>query len=162
MLRVTTLYASSASASAAYYTQYLTNAIGEEPGVWSGVQADTLGLHGVVNADVLQLVLEGRDPRSGTALGSPLVDRTLADGRLIRAVAGFDATFSAPKSLSVLWALTGDTRILDVHDEAVAVALTHLERVRGDDASAVQRRPRASGYGRPDDGDVSSVDVAGG
>ena len=128
MLRVTTLYASSSVASAAYYTQYLTNAIGEEPGVWSGSQADALDLAGVVTEDGLQTVLEGRDPRSGTPLGSPLVDRTLADGRVIRAVAGFDATFSAPKSVSVLWALTGDVRVLEVHDEAVKVGLAHVER----------------------------------
>ena len=38
MLRVTTLYASSASATAAYYTRYLA-APGEQPGVWCGQQA---------------------------------------------------------------------------------------------------------------------------
>ena len=52
----------------------------------------------------------------------------LADGRVVKAVAGFDATFSAPKSLSVLWALTGDRRFLEAHDVAVAAALEHLER----------------------------------
>ena len=40
---------------------------------------------------------------SGVMLGYPLVDRTLSNGKVIRAVAGFDATFSAPKSVSVLW-----------------------------------------------------------
>ena len=47
---------------------------------------------------------------------------------MIKAVAGFDATFSAPKSLSVWWALTGDQRLLEAHDVAVAAALAHLER----------------------------------
>jgi len=47
---------------------------------------------------------------------------------VIRAVAGFDATFSAPKSLSVLWALTRDDRLLEAHDTAVAVTLRYLER----------------------------------
>jgi conjugative relaxase-like TrwC/TraI family protein len=46
----------------------------------------------------------------------------------VRAVSGFDATFSAPKSLSVWWALTGDDRLLEAHDVAVTAALTHLER----------------------------------
>jgi conjugative relaxase-like TrwC/TraI family protein len=41
---------------------------------------------------------------------------------------GFDATFSAPKSLSVLWALTGDDRFLEAHDTAVKAALAHLDR----------------------------------
>ena len=46
-------------------------------------------------------------------VGSSL-DRVKANGAVVRAVAGFDATFSAPKSLSVWWALTGDTRLLAV------------------------------------------------
>ena len=47
---------------------------------------------------------------------------------MVRAVSGFDATFSAPKSLSVWWALTGDRRLLEAHDIAVSAALEHLER----------------------------------
>ena len=64
MLRVTTLYASSAVATAAYYTRYLAQAPGEEPGVWSGQQAADLGLDGHVDADALQSLLEGRDPQT--------------------------------------------------------------------------------------------------
>ena len=128
MLRVTTLYASSAAATAAYYTRYLSGAPSEEPGVWSGRQADEFGLAGRVGADQLEALLEGRDPTSGTPLGNPLRDRTLSSGRVLRAVAGFDATFSAPKSLSVWWALTGDRGLLDAHDGAVMAALGHLER----------------------------------
>src|SRR5436190_4166517 len=99
MLRVTTLYASSASTTAAYYTHYLAQAPGEVPGAWSGRQAADLGLAGRVDADDLQALLEGRDPTSGTPLGSGLRDRTTSEGKSVRAVAGFDATFSAPKSL---------------------------------------------------------------
>ena len=57
-----------------------------------------------------------------------LVDGSTANGSVVRAVAGFDATFSAPKSLSVWWALTGDPGLLAAHDVAVAAALEHLER----------------------------------
>ena len=128
MLRVTTLYASSAVATAAYYTRYLADAPGEEPGRWLGRQADGLGLAGRVEADDLQLLLEGRHPSDGTPLGSALIDRETSDGRVVRAVAGFDATFSAPKSLSVWWALTGDAGLLDAHDVAVTAALGYLER----------------------------------
>ncbi len=128
MLRVTTLYASSAAATANYYTRYLARAPGEVDGVWTGQQADALGLNGSVSAACLELLLEGRDPVRGTRLGHPLADRTLTDGRVVRAVAGFDATFSAPKSLSVLWALTQDQRLLAAHDAAVSAALAHLER----------------------------------
>jgi conjugative relaxase-like TrwC/TraI family protein len=128
MLRVSTLYASSAAATAAYYTPYLTEAPGEVPGVWSGQQAADFGLAGEVTAEALQALLEGRDPISGSRLGRELVDRVKANGAVVRAVAGFDATFSAPKSLSVWWALTGDGRLLAAHDAAVTGALEHLER----------------------------------
>ncbi|MBA3288251.1 MAG: relaxase domain-containing protein [Acidimicrobiia bacterium] len=128
MLRVTTLYASSATATAAYYAQYLTAAPGEAPGVWSGRQAAGLGLFGTVGVDELEQLLTGRDPATGLPLGRELLDRFTSDGRVIKAVSGFDATFSAPKSLSVWWALTGDHRLLDAHDVAVSAALAHLER----------------------------------
>ena len=65
---------------------------------------------------------------TGTPLGRELFDRYTTDGRVVRAVSGFDATFSAPKSLSVWWALTGDRRLLEAHDVAVSAALAHLER----------------------------------
>ena len=148
MLRVTTLHASSATATAAYYAQYLTAAPGEVPGVWSGRQAAGLGLSGRVEVDALELLLSGRDPVTGTWLGRELLDRYTADGRLVRAVSGFDATFSAPKSLSVWWALSGDQRLLDAHDVAVTAALTHLERFGATTrirlmAAACTRTPRA-------------------
>jgi conjugative relaxase-like TrwC/TraI family protein len=128
MLRVRTIYAGSAASAANYYTRYLTDAPGEVPGVWTGDQAALLGLGGEVDGNDLLAVLEGRDPASGTPLGRALVDRQLANGDVVRAVAGFDATFSAPKSVSVLWALTHDTRLLAAHDVAVSAALEHLER----------------------------------
>jgi conjugative relaxase-like TrwC/TraI family protein len=128
MLRVTTIHASSASASAKYYTRYLSDAPGEEPGQWSCQQAAEFGLSGTVDAESLELLLSGCDPVSGTQLGYPLVDRKLSNGQAVEAVAGFDATFSAPKSLSVLWALTGDGHLLEAHNVAVAAALAHLER----------------------------------
>ncbi len=128
MLRVTTLYASSAAATAKYYTRYLTDAPGEVPGQWSGQQADLLGLSGPVSAEALERLLSGLDPVSGVVLGYPLVDRTLANSRVVRAVAGFDATFSAPKSLSVLGALTGDPGFAECHDVAVQAVMADVER----------------------------------
>jgi conjugative relaxase-like TrwC/TraI family protein len=127
-MRVTTLYASSAASSAAYYTKYLTAAPGEVPGVWMGAQADGLGLVGNVEGEELQALLAGLDPVSGRSLGRALTDRTMSDGRVVKAVAGFDATVSAPKSLSVLWALTGDDRLLECHDVAVRAVVDSLER----------------------------------
>ena len=128
MMRVTTLYAASAAATASYYTQYLTAAPGEQPGQWLGRQADAFGLTGRVDGAALELLLSGRHPVDGSVLGRPLVDRVRADGSVTRAVAGFDATLSAPKSVSVWWALTGDDRIAQCHDVAVRAVADHLER----------------------------------
>jgi conjugative relaxase-like TrwC/TraI family protein len=129
MLRVTTIHANTAGPSARYYTRYLAGAgpEGEGEGVWLGRQAAGLGLSGRVSTKDLEALLSGHDPVTGTRLGYPLVDRYDARGKLIPAVAGFDATFSAPKSLSVWWSLTGDVGLLDAHDTAVRAVLDHLE-----------------------------------
>ena len=107
----------------------------------AGGRAGTVGR---VDAEALELLLSGRDPVSGTPLGRELLDRFTSDGRMIRAVSGFDATFSAPKSLSVWWALTGDRRLLEAHDVAVSAALAHLERF----GSTTRIRPTAAGSTR--------------
>ena len=64
-MRVSTLHAALAAASAAYYAQYLTAAPGEVPGLWCGHQAAGLGLTGPVTVDALEDLLAGRDPRQG-------------------------------------------------------------------------------------------------
>ena len=78
MMRVTTLYAATAATTAGYYTRYLTE----------------------VTTEALHALLSGCDPVTGQTLGHPLVDRTLSNGKVIRAVAGFDATPSAPPRLN--------------------------------------------------------------
>jgi conjugative relaxase-like TrwC/TraI family protein len=129
MLRVTTIHASSAGPSARYYTRYLADDAGPEgEGRWRGRQAEALGLTGTVSTEGLEALLSGHDPNTGVQLGAALGDRVDAKGRLIRAVAGFDATFSAPKSLSVWWGITGDPALLAAHDAAVGAVLDHLER----------------------------------
>ena len=128
MMRVTTLYAGSAAATAKYYTRYLTQAPGEQPGRWAGAQAAALGLSGEVSTDALELLLSGCDPLTGMTLGYPLRDRTSANGSVIRAVSAFDATLSAPKSLSVWWALTGDEGLTECHDVAVRAVVEYVER----------------------------------
>lgn len=128
MLRVTTIHASAASASARYYTAYLAGDGPDEEGRWAGRRAATLGLSGRVAAEDLEAVLSGVDPRTGAVLGYPLRDRYDRNGTVVSAVAGFDATFSAPKSVSVWWAITGDVCVLEAHDLAVAAVLEHVER----------------------------------
>jgi conjugative relaxase-like TrwC/TraI family protein len=128
VLRVTTIHANTAGASARYYTRYLAEEGPEGEGHWRGRQADDLGLSGAVSTDDLEALLSGHDPGTGTRLGRALVDRYDTKGRLIPAVAGFDGTFSAPKSLSVWWGLTGDPGLIDAHDAAVRAVLEHIER----------------------------------
>jgi conjugative relaxase-like TrwC/TraI family protein len=128
MLRVTTIHANTAGPSARYYTRYLAEDGPDSEGQWLGRQAAGLGLSGTVSTEDLEPLLSGHDPITGTRLGTALVDRVAPKGKLIRAVAGFDATFSAPKSLSVWWGLTGDPGLVEAHDLAVRAVLEHLER----------------------------------
>lgn len=94
----------------------------EPPGRWWGKGRDALGLDGSVTGADLRSVLEGRHPRSGDWLGRRFGDKSAR---------GFDATFSAPKSVSVLWALTPDpwvrAEVLAAHDSAVDAALGWFE-----------------------------------
>jgi conjugative relaxase-like TrwC/TraI family protein len=94
---------------------------GEAPGVWSGTWAEELGLSGVVGHDELRALVDGHDPRSGTYL--------LA-GHKERKVKAFDATFSPPKSVSLLWAFGSpetSSVVARAHVEAVERALRFLE-----------------------------------
>jgi len=104
----------------------------EPPGRWWSAGRRALGLDGEVGADQLRALLEGTDPRTGRPLGRRFGE---ASAR------GFDATFSAPKSVSVLWALSPDpwvrAEVLAAHDTAVDAALGYLER-----HGAVTRRGR--------------------
>jgi conjugative relaxase-like TrwC/TraI family protein len=128
VIRVTTLFASGAGASAEYYTGYLTKADGELPGVWMGSQAPGLGLSGEVTTEALEALLSGHDPSTGMQLGRALVDRFDKHGTTIKAVAGYDATLSGPKSLSVLWGLTGDDGWAECHDVAVNAVVEMIEK----------------------------------
>ncbi|QYG93555.1 relaxase domain-containing protein [Iamia sp. SCSIO 61187] len=95
----------------------------EPAGRWWGRGRHVLGLDGEVTGEDLRAVLEGHAPQSGRRLGRRFGDSSAR---------GFDATFSAPKSVSVLWALTPDrwvrAEVLAAHDAAVDAALGYLER----------------------------------
>ena len=90
----------------------------EARGEWIGIGGRRLGLGGAVDGTALRHVLGGGDPWSGEPLrGSSSPVR----------VAGFDLTFSAPKSVSVLFG-TGDRRVERAirggHDRAVVEAVS--------------------------------------
>jgi conjugative relaxase-like TrwC/TraI family protein len=104
----------------------------EPPGVWWGHGAETVGLAGEVEADQLGRMLRARHPLSGERAGRGFGDRSAR---------AFDATFSAPKSISVMWALAEDPRVraevAAAHDAAVTAALGWIEA-----HGAVSRRGR--------------------
>ncbi len=134
-----------------YYTKP-----GEAPGEWVGELAAELGLNGQVERDAYAAILEGRDPTSGELLLERPPTRVYerADGRQRRAepVLGYDVRFSAPKSISLIYAL-GDAetreRVLRVVDDAVRDALGYLEG----EACLVQRG-RGGGQIEPGQGFV--------
>jgi conjugative relaxase-like TrwC/TraI family protein len=97
---------------------------GEAEGQWLGTAAAELGLDGKVEADQLTAMLTGRNP----VAGGPLSLKS-APGR--EPVPGFDLTFSAPKSVSLTWALGGHPvsgQVLEAHRAAVEAALSYMER----------------------------------
>lgn len=121
--RVTTLKSASACA---YYLEQLPSYYldsGEPRGVWFGDGAARLGLAGEVDDDAFLAVMAGMDPRQPErALGRRYDDDS---------VRGFDVTCSAPKSVSVLWALGDDHvrgEVLAAHDAAVEAMVGWIER----------------------------------
>ncbi len=95
---------------------------GESPGRWTGAGAETIGLSGRVDDDGFMALMDGRDPGTGERLKR-------VSGR--SKVAAFDLTFSAPKSVSVLFAI-GESglagALVEAHESAVDAALGYLER----------------------------------
>jgi conjugative relaxase-like TrwC/TraI family protein len=93
----------------------------EAPGEWVGRAAERLGLRGEVEPLELHQVLYGADPRTGAPL-------TRAQGA--PSVPGFDATFCAPKSVSLLYSLgqpETSNEVRNAHDAAVSASLKVLE-----------------------------------
>jgi conjugative relaxase-like TrwC/TraI family protein len=113
----------------AYYVRDLvpgraeeTLVAGESPGRWTGRGSGGLGLDGPVETTGFTEVLAGRDPVSGSSLRSLRGDRP---------VSGFDLTFCAPKSVSVLHLLAPaelGAAVGTAHQQAVADAVGYLER----------------------------------
>ncbi len=120
-VRVTTLKGGGAGR---YYTERLPSYYldgDEPPGRWWGRGADHLDLQAEIDPDAFLAVMAGQHPATGHDLGRRYGEES---------VRGYDATFSAPKSVSVLFGL-GDAevgqQVIEAHEKAVGAVLGWIE-----------------------------------
>jgi conjugative relaxase-like TrwC/TraI family protein len=110
--------------TADYYTE------GQElQGVWRGLAAERLGLRGTIDKAQWEALCDNLDPATG---------RTLTARNKANRTVGYDFNFHAPKSLSLLHALTGDERLMDAFRGAVDDTMREMER-------EIKTRVRAGG-----------------
>ena len=110
----------SAGSAGNYYTDkdnyYVIGSMDER---WQGKGAEALGLDGKVDKQVFTDLLKGKLPD-----GSDLT--RMQDG-VNKHRPGYDLTFSAPKSVSVMAMIGGDKRLIDAHNQAVTEAVKQIE-----------------------------------
>lgn len=116
------------SAEQSYYRR--GNAV---QGEWHGKLAERMGLSGEVGAQEFTRLSDGQHPQTGEQLvrHRMATEYTSANGTTVKAVehrAGWDATFSAPKSVSLTALVGGDDHVREAHRAAVNTALDELER----------------------------------
>jgi conjugative relaxase-like TrwC/TraI family protein len=117
-----------ANAKENYYTE------GERVrGEWQGKLAERYGLHGEVREEQFARLSEGQHPETGEQLVRHQTARGYVNerGDTVRSMehrAGWDATFSAPKSVSLTALVGGDERVKEAHRESVKVALNEMEK----------------------------------
>ncbi|HEU4702639.1 MAG TPA: MobF family relaxase [Conexibacter sp.] len=126
---------------------------GEAQGRWAGSAVGAFEVDGAVDAGAFHRLLNGLDPASGRVLR---VASRGEDGELRAGVVrGFDLTFSAPKSVSVLYA-AGDDRVAGevraALDAAPNDALRWLEQ-----RACVVRRGAGGAIELPGDGFVGAA-----
>jgi conjugative relaxase-like TrwC/TraI family protein len=101
-------------------------------GEWQGRLAERFGLAGTVSAEDFAKLSQGQHPQTGAQLVRQRASYEYqdAEGKTIKTMehrAGWDATFSAPKSVSLTALVGGDERVREAHRESVRVALDQLE-----------------------------------
>jgi conjugative relaxase-like TrwC/TraI family protein len=106
---------------------------GEITGEWQGRLAGGFGLSGAVAAEDFARLSQGEHPETGDQLVRQRASYQYkdADGKTVKTIehrAGWDATFSAPKSVSLTALVGGDDQVRLAHREAVRVAMDELER----------------------------------
>src|SRR5450755_5027800 len=101
-------------------------------GEWQGRLAAQFRLAGAVSAEDFAKLSQGQHPQTDEQLVRQRASYEYqdADGKTVKTMehrAGWDATFSAPKSVSLTALVGGDDRVREAHRESVAVALDELE-----------------------------------
>jgi len=101
-------------------------------GEWQGKLATSMGLSGEVSPMEFSRLTEGRHPLTDEQMVQhrAQMEYKNPDGTTTKSVehrAGWDATFSAPKSISLTALVGGDDRIREAHSAAVTIALNELE-----------------------------------
>jgi conjugative relaxase-like TrwC/TraI family protein len=102
-------------------------------GEWQGQLAARLGVSGEVSPLEFSRLAEGKNPATEEQMvrHRAAMEYKNADGTTTKSVehrAGWDATFSAPKSVSLTALVGGDDRVREAHRAAVTTALEELER----------------------------------
>src|SRR5271154_5297038 len=134
MIRIT--QQNSGAAAKTYYATADYYSEGQEIiGSWGGKGASRLGLEGKVEKDAFERLCDYLDPRTG----KQLTVRTRSERTV-----GYDFTFSVPKSVSLLYAMSGDQGIMDAFRGAVDDTMREIEaemktrvRKRGKDEDRV-------------------------
>lgn len=129
----------SAGKALEYYRQEFTNSkdnyyseAGEVKGRWSGGLADEWELKDEVLSEQYERLVAGQDPHTGEQLVQAVKARETVNEfgkEMIRSEhrAGWDATISAPKSVSLAALVGDDERVRDAHRESVNEALKGFE-----------------------------------
>lgn len=100
---------------------------------WQGKLAEQWGLLGPVCNEHFARLTEGQHPHTEAQLVRHQASKTYEGkfGKEVTSVehrAGWDATFSAPKSVSLTALVGGDERVREAHRESVRIALGELEK----------------------------------
>ncbi len=137
-----------------YYEQQVANGVddyyagrGEAQGEWVGAGARELGLSGAVSSAQFNALIAGSYP------GEPGV--RLRAGLRDPKIAALDLTFSAPKSVSVLFAVAPaevSAELVAAHEEAVRAAVGYLE-----DTAVMVRRGHAGEVHEPGGGFIAAA-----
>ena len=134
MLSIGVLHSSAQAGT--YYAQddYYTKDSAGEPSRWDGKGAESLALAGPVDRTQFEALLNGELPNGVV----------LKRGQEGKHQPGWDLTFSAPKSVSLLALVGDDSRVIEAHNVAVTVALRYLEattaqaRIKQEGKSAIE------------------------